>query len=109
MSGNYYYLRTNSRRGKIAISHKAFEDIATNAAKSLEGVEVEGGAISLLSPAKASFRKDGRVEISLSVTLPKGSDAHAKCLAIQKAVADDLLSMTDVIPLSVAVKVARFR
>lgn len=112
MSSNYYYLTAPQKRGKIGISRKAFEDIATLAANSLQGVSVEGRGgsfVKLLSPAKAVFHRDGKVEINISVSLKRGTDVHATCLRIQEAIAKAITMMTEAVPFSISVHVVKFR
>ena len=46
MASDYYYLNNYRNAGKIAISRRSFEDIATIAANSVEGAKVKRRAAS---------------------------------------------------------------
>ncbi len=96
----------------MGISRQAFEDIATLAAKSLKGVNVNQkptGFFKLTKPARAIFRKDGRVELQIDVSLKKDSPVHEVCLAIQEKITSAISIMVETVPLSVAVHVVKFR
>lgn len=112
MSSSYYYLNSYQKRGKMGISRKAFEDIATLAASGLQGVSVNkrsNSFFNLTSPVRAIFRKDGRVEVQIEVSLKKDSPVHDICLKIQEAIASAISMMVETVPVSIAVHVMKFR
>lgn len=112
MSSTYYYLNSYQKRGKMGISRRAFEDIATLAADSLSGVSVSkrrSRLFSVTEPVRAVFRKDGRVEIQIEVSLKKGSQVQDICLKIQETIASAISMMAETVPLSIAVHVVKFQ
>ncbi len=114
MSSSYYYLKSyqSEKNGKMGISRQAFEDIATLAANSLKGVSVkerQTGFFKLTKPVRAVFRKDGRVEMQIDVSLKKGSSVQDICLSIQEKVASAISMMAETVPVSIAVHVVKFK
>jgi uncharacterized alkaline shock family protein YloU len=111
MPSSYYMLDNFNQNGATGISLSSFESIATIAADSLENVEVKKSKKewSLNKPVAATVRKDGRVELSLEVTMKKGAKIDETCRKIQEEVANAVQMMCDTVPVRVLVKVSAIR
>lgn len=111
MASSYYILDNYNQNGHIAISMGAFESIATIAAGSLENVTVKKKKKDFLltKPVAALIRKDGRLQISLEVTMKKGTKIDETCTKIQQEVANAVQMMCETVPVRVMVKVAALR
>lgn len=110
MDANYYYMNNYRNTGYMGISRRAFESVATKAADGVVDVNVKKrgkGVFALANPVSVSFRKDGKVDITLDVTISKKAHANFKdiCLKIQEAVASAISMMCEAVPFKVNVKV----
>lgn len=107
MASDYYYLNNYRNAGKIAISRRSFEGIATIAANSVEGAKVKrrAASFSLAEPVRVSFKKGGKVLISLQVSVKKAENVREVCLQIQEKVATAVSMMSEAVPFGVEVKV----
>ncbi len=107
MASDYYYLNNYRNAGKIAISRRAFEDIAGIAANSVEGAKVKrrGASFSLAEPVRVSFKKGGKVLISLQVAVARSENVREVCLKIQERVATAISMMSEAVPFGVELKV----
>lgn len=108
MNRDYYYLNNYSGAGLMGISRRAFESIATTAANEVEHAKVahrNSRLFQLSHPVKASFRKNGKVELNIDVSISKGAEVHAVSLAIQEAVASAISMMCETVPIAVEIKV----
>ncbi len=112
MSRDYYYLNNYSNYGIVGISRKSFTRIAELATNHVAGATVRRKgkkAISLFqmaNPVQVAFRKDGKVDISVDVTIKKGVSVTEVCADIQNSVADSILMMCETVPFTVQVKVS---
>lgn len=110
MSRDYYYLKNYNRNGEMAISRLAFAKLAESAANSVNGVSVntkkKKSVFDLDKPIKIVFRKDGKVEITVDVSIAHGQDVRRVCESIQQKVADSISLMCETVPFSVEVKVS---
>jgi uncharacterized alkaline shock family protein YloU len=112
MKRDYYYLNNYTNGGEMGISRHAFESIATVAANEVEGASVSKRKTRLFDlehPVKASFRKDGKVELQLDVTLQKNAAIKDICLQIQEGVASAITMMCETVPFSIEIKVVSVR
>ena len=108
MKRDYYYLNNYTNGGEMGISRHAFESIATMAANEVEGATVSKRKTRLFDlehPVKASFRKGGKVELQLDVTIQKGESVKDICLQIQEGVASAITMMCETVPFSIEIKV----
>ena len=108
MASDYYYLNNYRGAGKIAISRKSFESIATIAANSVEGAKVRSKgkkSFSLTEPVRAAFRRDGKVELSRQVSVSKAANVRDTCLLIQERVATAVSMMSEAVPFAIELKV----
>lgn len=60
----------------------------------------------MTNPVKVFFRKDGRIDINLDVSVKKGESVGEICTNIQNSVADALFMMCEAVPFSVHIKVS---
>jgi uncharacterized alkaline shock family protein YloU len=108
MKRDYYYLHNFTQNGTMGISRRCFETIATLAANEVKGASVKmrkSRFFTLEHPVRASFRKDGKVDLNLDVSLAKGSSVKDICLEIQEAVASEITMMCETVPFTIQIKV----
>jgi uncharacterized alkaline shock family protein YloU len=108
MKSDYYYLNNYAMNGTMGISRRAFETIATRATNEVEGAEVtkkKSRLFILEHPVKASFRKDGKVDFNIDVTIAKNANVKEVCLKIQEAVASAITMICETVPFGVEIKV----
>lgn len=110
MSRDYYLLNTFSPYGTMGISHRAFTTIVETATNHVSGASVFKGrkasVFKMTNPVKVFFRKDGRIDINLDVSVKKGESVGEICTNIQNSVADALFMMCEAVPFSVHIKVS---
>lgn len=98
---DYIYINQYDRGGELAISRKVFARIA-EAAVSHTSLK---GSIKVKGPVKAIFRKDGKVSISVHVTVKKGVKPTQVCEELQKEIARDLEVYVESVPFEVEISV----
>lgn len=106
--GNYLVLNNYSSSGKVSLSRQVFESIAAKAiaeVKSAAPARKSKGLFKVKGPAGVVFRKDGRVDISLDVSLSKDAPVQEVCLKIQEQVASKIQMMCETVPFSIKVRV----
>jgi uncharacterized alkaline shock family protein YloU len=106
MASNYYVLENYAQNGTIGISLASFEQVATIAADSVEDVTVQKKTFFLADPVKATRTKDGRVKLSLVVSVKKGAKVEPLCREIQEEVTNAIQMMCETVPVRVEIKVA---
>lgn len=96
----------------MGIARHAIETLTAIAACTVKDVQVtpqgERNRLFLLEhPVKAYFRKDGRIELHLDVTIKNNPllSVRDACLKIQEAVAKAVSSACETVPFSIDVKV----
>lgn len=103
---DYYKIKNLSNRGDIALSRKVFEQIASDAASRVNGASVSKKEKFKLSPVIVTFHTNGKVEVSLSISLSKESNVSETCKKIQEEVASSLMAYCESIPYDIKIKVA---
>lgn len=110
MSRDYYLLNNFSPYGTMGISHRAFITIVETATNHVSGASVsksrKTAIFKMANPVKVYFRKDGRIDINLDVSVKKGESVGQICNNIQNSVADALLMMCETVPFNVHIKVS---
>lgn len=110
MSRDFYFLNNYSPYGSVGISHRAFITIAEIATNHVVGAAVISKKKNILfqmtNPVKVYFRKDGKVDIQLDVSIKKGASVKDVCLNIQNSVADSIMMMCETVPFNVHIKVS---
>lgn len=119
MSRDYYFLNNFSPYGTMGISHRAFITIVETATNHVSGASVfksrKNAIFKMTNPVKVFFRKDGRIDINLDVSIKKGESVGEVCTNIQigevctniqNSVADALLMMCETVPFRVHIKVS---
>ncbi len=113
MKRDYYYINNYKNQGDLAIGRHAFERIALIAANSVIGAQVPSQnkkkmnrLFSLEGPVKASFRKDGRIDLRIDVSISKTAEnIQDVCLLIQKKVGEAITKMCEALPFQIEVRV----
>ncbi len=112
MNRDYYYLNNYSPYGLMGISHRAFMTIVETATNNVVGASVKNrrkvAIFQMANPVKVYFRKDGKVDINLDVSIKKGESVNTVCNNIQNSVADSLLMMCETVPFNINIKVSSF-
>lgn len=117
---DFYYLTNYQQRGKMGISRKAFETIATIASNNLQSVKVKGYSkedkIARLNtifsfparPCQASFKKNGRVDLRVDVEVGTGvRDITNICTKLQEEVATNVNMMCETVPVQVEIHLTK--
>lgn len=117
---DFYYLTNYQQRGKMGISRKAFETIATIASNNLQSVKVKGYSkedkIARLNtifsfparPCQASFKKNGRVDLRVDVEVGTGvRDITNICTKLQEEVANNVNMMCETVPVQVEIHLTK--
>lgn len=106
---NYVLIENYTRNGAMGISHFVFDQIASIATNKVKGATVKKtnskSLFKLHRPITCEIR-NGLVKVTISVTISTGVNVNEVCLNIQEEVASALVSMTELIPFNINVKVA---
>lgn len=110
MARDFYLLNNYSPYGNVGISHRAFTTIAETATNHVVGAAVtskkKNSIFQMTRPVRVMFRKDGKVDIQLDVSIKKGESVKDVCLNIQNSVADAVMMMCETVPFNVHIKVS---
>ena len=98
---DYIYINEYDRGGELAISRKVFARIA-EAAVSHTSLK---GSLRVKGPVKVVFKKDGKVSVSVHVSVKKGVKPTQACEELQKEIAHDLEVYVESIPFEVEISV----
>ncbi|MBR4377450.1 MAG: Asp23/Gls24 family envelope stress response protein [Bacilli bacterium] len=98
---DYIYINSSDRGGELAISRKVFARLAEAAV----GHTSLKGAAKVKQPVKVVFKKDGRVEIGIHVTIKRGAKLTDVCLELQKEIAHALEVYVEAVPFEIEVSV----
>ena len=102
----YYSINNHSKLGKISISRSVFESVAENAANQVAGVQVnKSKRFKLYRPVQVEFRKDGKVDVIISISLKKGVNSTDICAKIEEEVSTQLLALTESVPFRIEIKI----
>lgn len=117
---DFYYLANYQQKGKMGISRKAFETIATIASNNLKCVKVKGygkedpvARINTIfsfpaRPCHAFFKKNGRVDLTVDVELVSGiKDITNICTKLQEEVANNVNMMCETVPVQVEIHLTK--
>ena len=113
-----YVTVRKSSRGTLAISRPIFEKIATNAtnevigAKVTEKVSVKNKTINKMlatwfKPVRVTFKRNGDVDVNISISLSKGSNAAEVSQKIQEKVSNALLAYTENVPFKINIEIIK--
>lgn len=98
---DYIYINKSDRGGELAISRNVFARL-TEAA--IEHTSLKA-SVKVKKPVKVVFRKDGRVEVGVHVTIKRGVKLTEACLELQKEIAHALEVYVESIPFEIEVSV----
>lgn len=105
---DYVKINPGSKNGDLMISRAVFESIATAATNRVNGASVvknKHKVYRLSNPVQATFQKNGRVKITISISLDKGANANEICMKIQESVASALMAYTESVPFDVQINI----
>ena len=98
---DYIYINASNRGGELAISRKVFARLA-EAAVSHTSLK---NSVKVKQPVKVVFKKDGRVELGVHVTIKRGVKLTEACLELQKEIAHALEVYVESVPFEIEVSV----
>lgn len=105
----YVYIQDYSKRGKLGISRKCFEDIIAITTNKINGVET---AKSQNNKLNFYFKKpisceivNNKVQINVQVKVKQGSNIEKICTDIQEKIAEEITTIVELVPFSIKVKV----
>ena len=107
---SYVYLDDYSKRGKIGISYRVFDQLVTACLRNVKGVSKSEKLIKrnqfipLNRPVQTYILKD-IVHIFVYIDVKKGSDIQKITNQIQEEVYNSLMIITEQVPINVQVKV----
>ena len=102
---DYIYINRYDKGGDLAISRKVFARLAEAAV----GHTSLKGSVKVKQPVKVVFHKDGRVEVSVKVTIKKGVKLTEACSELQAEIAHALEVYTESVPFEVNILVDAFK
>lgn len=102
---DYVQINPNSKNGSLMISRAVFESIASDATNRVSGASVAKKNFKLLKPVQATFQRNGRVKITISINLKKGVKAQDICSKIEESVANSLMAYTESVPFDVNINI----
>lgn len=107
----YYFIKNYSNKGEMAISHHVFETIATNAVNKIKGAKVYKGnphhsSRTIYRPVNCEMKKNGKIELSVDVSIKKGVDVKETCEKIKEEIVNDLLLAVETVSVNVSINVA---
>ena len=98
---DYIYINKYDKGGDLAISRKVFARLAVAA---VDHTSLKG-SVKVKQPVKIVFKKDGRVEVGVKVTIKKGIKLTEACLELQKEIAHALEVYTESVPFEIKILV----
>ena len=107
---NYVYLDDYSKRGKLGISYRVFDELVTSCLMNIKGISKSAKHlkrnqfIPLNRPVQTYIIKD-IVHIFIYIDVAKGSDIRKLTEQIQEEVYNSLLIITEQVPINVQIKV----
>ena len=112
---DYITVKNYSNIGEMKIYRSVFESIALNALKNVSGVKlidkitkskkVDKVLLMLYKPLRVTFRKNGRVDIDLTIVISNTSNPNEVCERIQEEINNDLITYLDSVPFSINLKI----
>ena len=107
---NYVYLDNYSKKGKLGISYRVFDELVTASLLNVKGITKSQKLIKrnqfirLNRPVQTYIHKDV-VHVSIFVDLAKGKDIHEVVSNIQEEVYNSLMMVTEQVPINIQVNV----
>ena len=98
---DYIYINQYGKSGELGISRNVFARLAEAAV----GHTSLKGSIKVKQPVKVVFKKDGRVEVGVHVTIKKGVKLTDACLELQKEIAHALEVYVEAVPFEIEISV----
>lgn len=98
---DYININQYGRGGELGISRKVFARLAEAAV----GQTSLKGSVKVKQPVKVVFKKDGRVEVGVRVSIKRGAKLTEVCSELQKEIAHALEVYVESIPFEVDISV----
>ena len=106
----YVYLDNYSKKGKIGISYRVFDELVTASLLNVKGIAKsqklmkKSQFIRLNRPVQTYIHKDV-VHVSIYIDVAKGKDIHEVVSNIQDEVYSSLMMVTEQVPINIQVNV----
>ena len=105
----YVFIQNYTKRGKLGISRVCFERIVQTIVNRMQGVKVLPNSNKYVfmfhKPVHCDIVND-KVQITIQVKISAGQKVNEICEKIQQEIAEELTTMTELVPFSIKVKVA---
>ena len=107
---NYVYLDNYSKKGKLGISYRVFDELVTSSLLNVKGITKsqkqmkKNQFIRLNRPVQTYINKDV-VHVIIFVDLAKGKDIQETVSLIQEEVYNSLMMVTEQVPINIQVNV----
>lgn len=107
----YYFIKSYSTKGEMAISHHVFESIAMEAVKRIKGAKIYKGnphsrGFNIYRPVTCEMKKNGKIDLNVNVSLKKGIDVKSTCEKIKEEITSDLMLAIETVNVNVSINVA---
>ncbi len=104
----YFYINNYSKRGKLAISHDAFDEIIAIVTNKIQGVSVSKKTkkklFSFHKPVHCEI-KNGKVTSFIEIRVVKDTNVEKIIKIIQEEVVSAIADMTELVPFTPVIKV----
>lgn len=106
----YVYLDNYSKKGKLGISYRVFDELVTASLLNVKGISKsqklmkKNQFIRLNRPVQTYIHKDV-VHVSIYIDVAKGKDIQEVTSAIQEEVYNSLMMVTEQVPINIQVNV----
>ncbi|MEG0977707.1 MAG: Asp23/Gls24 family envelope stress response protein [Bacilli bacterium] len=105
---SYLSINNYSRNGKLFVSTKVIEQIASGSVEKMAAVtkaQHKYSNIFQLNKSISCSIHEGKAEIKVNLDIKKGYNVEETCSAIQKSIAEDLISLLEQVPFKIKVRV----
>ena len=109
---DYVYIQSYSKKGKLGISRRVFEQIAIEAVNRVTGASYDKKRqkmmpFNLFKPISVILHHTGNIDIRVEITIKKGNDIKETCEMIQKEIRYSLESMVEQAKVNIVTRVIR--
>ena len=98
-------INEHSSKGKLGISRKLIASIVDEAVNRILAASEKNNNLKVVKPTAVSFKKDGKVEIDVSIVISKKANPEETCQKIQEEIAHDLAIYTESLPFEILISI----
>lgn len=104
---DFILINEHSNKGALGISRKIIETIVDEAVTRVVGEnDSNSKSVKISTPTKIYFKKDGKVEINVSIVISKKGSPEKICMMIQEEIAHDLATYTESLPFEILISIS---